>query len=100
MNTCSECGHLSAADALACEKCGHARKNGAMPSVKNSGEKPPPPPELSGLVIHKTPPEMIEEARRTFNEEAFLAELREVERNGKGELKDFLHDLEQEAERP
>jgi hypothetical protein len=60
-------------------------------------DKPAPPPEVSGWVLYPTPPEIREELRRTFDEEAFLAELRETERSGKGELKDFIRELEQEV---
>jgi hypothetical protein len=90
MNPCPECGHPIKAEA--CTNCGHAPANGQSKSPVGK------PSELSGWGIHKTPPEMIEEMRRTFNEEEFLAELRDVERNGRAELKDFLHELEQEAD--
>jgi len=98
MTPCPECGR-PAAEATTCENCGHALANGTAPRVKNTAVKPPPPPEVSGWVIHKVPPEMIEEAIRTFDEEAFLAELRETERNGGAELKDFIHELEQDVDR-
>jgi hypothetical protein len=39
-------------------------------------------------------PELLEWARRTFNEEEFLAGLREIETTGGLELKDFIHELE------
>jgi hypothetical protein len=42
-------------------------------------------------------PELLEWARRTFNEEEFLAGLREIEATGGLELKDFIHELEEEA---
>jgi hypothetical protein len=42
-------------------------------------------------------PEVMEWARRTFNEEEFLAGLREIQTTGGLELKDFLHELEQEV---
>jgi methionyl-tRNA synthetase len=82
MNPCPECGHPM--EAKTCTHCGHALANGQ--------------PEVNGCILQKTPPEMIEEMRRTFNEEEFLAELHETERNGGAELKDFLHKLEQEAD--
>jgi hypothetical protein len=36
-------------------------------------------------------------ARQQFSEEEFLAEVREIEETGGLELKDFIHELEQEA---
>jgi hypothetical protein len=41
-------------------------------------------------------PEVMEWARRTFNEEEHLAGLREIEATGGLELKDFIHELEEE----
>ena len=78
MIPCPECGRLTAAETQACTNCGHSLANGTQ--AKSPAEKLPPPPEVSGWVVHKTPPEMIEEMRRTFIVEEFLAELREVER--------------------
>lgn len=43
-------------------------------------------------------PEVLEWARRTFDEQEFLAGLREIERTGGLELKDFIQELEREAE--
>ncbi len=95
MNMCPECGRPSSAEVAKCATCGHALANGTAPQETSPAEKLLP--GLNGYVVHKTPPEMIEEAIRTFDEDAFLAELREVERNGGGELKDFIHELEQEV---
>lgn len=39
-------------------------------------------------------PELLEWARRTFDEEVHLAGLREIETTGGLELKDFIHELE------
>lgn len=44
-------------------------------------------------------PELLEWARRTFNEEEFLAGLREIETTGGVEIKDLIHEPEQEAMR-
>src|SRR6185437_4836102 len=41
--------------------------------------------------------ELLDWARRTFNEEVFLAGLREIEATGGLELKDFMDELEQEV---
>jgi hypothetical protein len=42
-------------------------------------------------------PEVLEWARRTFDEEVHLAGLREIEATGGVDIKDLLYDLEQEA---
>lgn len=42
-------------------------------------------------------PEVLEWARRTFNEEEFLAGLREIETTGGVEIRDLLDELEQEV---
>lgn len=42
-------------------------------------------------------PEVLEWARRTFNEEEFLAGLREIEATGGVQIVDLLDELEQEA---
>jgi hypothetical protein len=44
-------------------------------------------------------PELLEWARRTFNEEEFLAGLREIQTTGGLEFKDFIHERAQEAAR-
>ncbi len=93
---CPVCGHLTPTDATDCPSCGHVLANGTVPGTKGPYQPPPPPSEVASWVIHKTPPEILEEMRQTFDEAAFLAELREAERNGGCELKDFIHGLEQE----
>lgn len=42
-------------------------------------------------------PEFLEQERRSINEEEILAGLREIEATGGLELKDFIHELEQEV---
>jgi hypothetical protein len=54
---------------------------------------------VSGWVIHKTPPEMIEELRRTLSEEEFLAELREAERTGGAKFEDMIGEIEEMVKR-
>jgi hypothetical protein len=44
-------------------------------------------------------PEFLEQERRAFNEEEFLAGLREIEATGGVEIKDLLDELEQEVKR-
>ncbi len=88
---CPQCGRDNAADAATCSECGQPL-NGAAASV-SGGQQPPPPALPSG----KLPPELMEWARQQFNEEEFLAGLREVEETGGVELKDFIQELEQEA---
>ena len=45
------------------------------------------------------PPEILEWARQHFNEEEFLAGLREIRETGGLQLEDFIRELEQEATR-
>jgi hypothetical protein len=76
--TCPECGHpvalaLAAADALAKMEKEEGKLNG------------------------KLPPELLEWARQTFDEEEFRAGMREIEETGGLELKDFIQELEQEV---
>jgi hypothetical protein len=87
--TCAICGHEIDTAAAACPKCGQTSWNG----VPN----PVPPPEVSGWALHKTPPELLELAKRTCTEEEFAAALREIELTGGLELKDFIHELEEGA---
>jgi hypothetical protein len=46
------------------------------------------------------PPEVLEQARRDFNEEQVEAALREMEEKGGFQLSDFIHELEQDATSP
>ncbi len=45
------------------------------------------------------PPEVIEEFRRTFNEEELLREIREMEAGRAYKLEDFIGELEEIAQR-
>jgi hypothetical protein len=97
MIRCPECGRPTAAEAVACENCGHALRDGSVPRSKNPAENPPA--EVSGWVIHQAPPEMIEELRRTFNEEEYLADLRETERSGGVPFEDIISEIEDMVKR-
>lgn len=55
---------------------------------------PNPPEPFPQEVI---PPEMLAWARQTFNEEEFLADIREIKATGGVQLKDFLAELDQRA---
>jgi hypothetical protein len=55
--------------------------------------------EVSGWSLHPTPPELLAWARQTCNEEEFTAALREMEQTGGLELRDLLHELEEEPDR-
>jgi hypothetical protein len=46
------------------------------------------------------PPEILEWARREFNEEQVVAGIREIEEKGGFQLGDFIHELEQEETSP
>jgi hypothetical protein len=48
----------------------------------------------------RIPPEILEWARQTFDEEQFLRQVREIEATGGLELKDFIAELEARARRP
>jgi hypothetical protein len=45
----------------------------------------------------RIPPELLEWARQTFDEEGFLAHVREIEATGGPRLEDFLAELEARA---
>ncbi len=45
----------------------------------------------------KIPPEILEWARQTFDEEEFLSQVREMENNGGLALEDFISQLEARA---
>jgi hypothetical protein len=45
----------------------------------------------------RIPPELLEWARQTFDEEEFLAEVREIEATGGQRLEDFIAELEARA---
>jgi hypothetical protein len=87
---CPKCGHETT-DA-GCPSCDHATVNGAAHPRR---VKPPPPPELAGRVFTPTPPEMAEEFRRTFNEEEYLAAVRELELTGGVTFEQIMAEIEQ-----
>lgn len=86
---CPECGGDAARDAAPCPGCGHAARNGS--SCR------PVPAELAGWTRYETPPDVLERARREFDEEEYLAEVREVERAGGFRLEDFIDEIERIA---
>jgi hypothetical protein len=55
----------------------------------------PNPPEP--FPREKIPPELLEWARQTFDEEEFLEEVREIEATGGHRLEDFIAELEARA---
>ncbi len=87
-----DCGHETAAPD--CPDCGHAAVNG---TAKPSRVKPPPPPELAGMVFEPVPPEVAEEFRRTFNEAEFLAEMDEALKTGGVRFEDIMAEIEQKV---
>lgn len=88
MIRCPECGHSSADEAAACPNCGHALANGTAPRTT----KPPPPPELSGVVFEKMTPE-IEALLGPYTEEDFWADVREIEHNGGVQFEDIIREI-------
>jgi hypothetical protein len=58
----------------------------------------PDPSNPSGPFPHeKVPPELLEWARQTFDEDEFLAHVRELEATGGLRLEDFIAELEARA---
>ncbi len=87
--TCPNCGQKTTPDA-ACPACAQTNGNG---TAEKKWVKPPPPPELANMAFEPVPPEMAEEFRRTFNEEEYLAAVREVERTGGVQIDDPIAEL-------
>lgn len=87
---CPACGHETAANA-ACPGCGHAAFNGV---VRGKWVDPPPPPEVGQCLWERPTPEMLEEARRTFDVEEYLAAVREIERTGGVQIDDLIAEME------
>ena len=90
---CPACGSETASDA-ACPSCGHAAVNGV---AKTPRVPPPPPPEVANGVIERPTPEMLEEARRTFDEAEYLAAVQEIERTGGVQIDDLIAELERRS---
>lgn len=90
---CPTCGHETTLDG-ACPGCGHVSLNGVAKPVRGD---PPPPPELAGVVFERPTPEMIEEARRTFDEAEYWAAFREMEKTGGVNIDDLISELEQKV---
>ena len=58
----------------------------------------PDPSDPSEAFPHeKIPPDLLEWARQTFNEEEFLEQVREIEATGGLALEDFIAELEARA---
>jgi hypothetical protein len=85
---CPTCGHEIDNDA-ACPGCGHTIRNGAA-----ARPDPTPPPEMANWVITPTPPEELERLRQEFNEEEWLAALREIEQTGGVPIDDVIAEIE------
>lgn len=87
---CPKCGQENAPDA-ACPDCGRNAVNGAGTPKRT---KPPPPTELAGRTFTPTPPGMVEEFLRTFDEEEYLAAARELERSGGVPFEEIMAEIE------
>ena len=59
--------------------------------------KPDQPNESGPFPRETIPPEIVEWARQTFDEEEFLAHVREIEATGGVRLEDFIAELEARA---
>ncbi len=59
--------------------------------------KPDQPNSSEPFPREAIPPDLLEWARQTFDEEEFLAQVREVEATGGFQLEDFLSEIEARA---
>jgi hypothetical protein len=96
-HTCPRCGRQTTDEPGGCPDCDAEPKKGANGRMGDPTSKPPIPAEVAGWVIEQVPPDVLEWARQTCNEEEFTEALREIEHNGGVELKDFIHELEEGA---
>ena len=83
---CPECVRKPNRDTAACPRCGHAAANGTSPR--------PVPNEVAGWERYETPPDVLDKARREFDEGEYLAEVREIERTGGVRFEDFIGEVE------
>ena len=83
---CPECGHDPVRGATACPQCGRAMTNGTVPR--------PIPAEVSGRTRHVLPADILASAKQAFDEQEYLAEVREIERTGGVRFKDFIGEVE------
>ena len=82
------CDHEASPDG-ACHAC-----NRADGHERPASPKPPPPPELANRVFMRTPPEMAEEIRQSFEEAEYLAAVREIEQTGGVKFEEIIADIE------
>lgn len=87
---CPQCGHETVADS-SCPACGQTAINGG---AKPGHRDHPLPPEAANWVIERPSSEMLEEARRTFDEAEYLAAVREIERTGGVQIDDLIAEIE------
>jgi hypothetical protein len=59
--------------------------------------KPEQPNQSEPFPREPIPPEVVEWARQTFDEEEFLARVREIETSGGLQLEDFIAEIEARA---
>lgn len=90
---CPKCGHDTATDS-ACPGCGQPAVNGVAKPMRRD---PPPPPELAGVVFERSTPEMIEDARRTFDEAEYWTAFRETEETGGVDIDGLIAEMEQQV---
>jgi hypothetical protein len=92
-SNCPNCGQEVAHDA-ACRGCGHVPTNGA---AKPGRRDPTPPPEVAGWVIEKTPPELAEYFRSTFDEAVYWTEFHETMRTGGANIDELIAEIERKV---
>jgi hypothetical protein len=74
---CPGCGHQAADDAKACSQCGRALN------------------QTNGVPDRRLPPDLLAWARQTFDEEEFMAGVREIRETGGLRFEDFIGEIEQ-----
>jgi uncharacterized Zn finger protein (UPF0148 family) len=96
---CPECGHPTAAEATTCPNCGHALANRDVSRSTTAQGNAAPPAEVSGWAVDRTPPDLMEWARQTFDEEEFLQGVREIEQTGGVKFEEFIGEIEERVKR-
>jgi hypothetical protein len=86
LTVCPKCSGDLLAQAETCPHCGFA--------LGDAGA------QRSGVAANKIPQEILDWARSQFNEEEFVAGLREIRETGGLALEDFIGELEKAAAPP
>ena len=85
---------ICGSDTDALRPCGdQSAVNGAAKAARCD----PLPAELAGVAFERATPEMIEEARRTFDVEEYLAGVREIEAGRGVQINDLIAEMERKV---